>query len=189
MVVPAPNNASGTETTHFYYDSDERLDEIVWPDSNTIHVGYNSDDFQTSYENENSHTWTTARDVLNRPTSITDPASGVVSTTYSKAGDVLTTEDQLSNITTNVWNSRHELVEQDLPDPDGSGPLAAPVLYFSYDANGNELTYTDGLSRQTSYTWDALNRMTEETLPAPSTAHRTRRFSSPMTTFRQSQRN
>jgi YD repeat-containing protein len=92
---------------------------------------YNIDDRQTTYEDENSHTTTTAIDVLGRGTSVTDAASGVVSTTFDKDNNVLTTEDQLGNLVTNVWNSSNELVDQDLRDPDGTGPLAAPVLYFT----------------------------------------------------------
>jgi YD repeat-containing protein len=35
MVLPAPNNGTGTVTTQFVYDSDERLQKIIWPDAST----------------------------------------------------------------------------------------------------------------------------------------------------------
>jgi YD repeat-containing protein len=104
---------------------------------------------------------------LGRGTSVTDAASGVVSTTFDKDNNVLTTEDQLGNLVTNVWNSRSELVEQDLPDPDGTGPLAAPVLHFTYSAAGQELTSSDGLGRLTTKIYDEMGRLIETDLPDP----------------------
>ena len=74
MTVPAPNNGTGTETTHYFYDTYQRLDEIEWPDNTTEFFGYNSDDCQTTFEDENSHTTTTTIDVLGRVTNVQNAA-------------------------------------------------------------------------------------------------------------------
>jgi YD repeat-containing protein len=53
------------------------------------------------------------------------------------------------------------------PDPDGGGPLAAPVTSYSYDGNGNVLTRTDANNHQTTYAYDGLSRLVSETGPDP----------------------
>ncbi|MGH7194932.1 MAG: hypothetical protein ACREJM_15565, partial [Candidatus Saccharimonadales bacterium] len=165
MTVPAPNNGTGTETTHYFWDSYERLAQITWPDNSTQVLGYDSDDRQKSFTDENNRTTTTNFDVLGRVTSVVNAANGTVSYTYDKDNNLLTTTDEMSNVTTDQFNARNELVQETLPAP--AVGQAAPVLAWTYDANGNELTFTDGLGRATSEAWDKLDRMTSETLPPP----------------------
>jgi RHS repeat-associated protein len=167
MTTPAPNNAVGTVTTQYFYDADERLIKILWPDGSTQLFGWNADDRQTSFTDENSHTTLANLDVLGRTVSVTNAAGGVTSETYDKNGNVLTTSDEMLDVTTNLWNARDELVQQTLPDPDGSGPLVSPVLAFTYSATGKELTETDGLGRTSARSYDKLDRLTTETLPDP----------------------
>ncbi|MGH7135602.1 MAG: RHS repeat domain-containing protein, partial [Pirellulales bacterium] len=165
MTMPAPNNGSGTVTVSYHYDSDERLTEIVWPDNSNEQFGFNADDRETSYQDENGHSTATGVDVLGRVVSVTNAAAGITSTTYDKDGNVISTEDAMGNVTSEEWNSRNELVQETLP-PAATGD-SSPVLAFTYDANGNGLTYTDSLGRVTSKTWDKLNRLATETLPPP----------------------
>ncbi len=167
MTLPAPNGGTGTVTTQYFYDADERLQEILWPDGSTQLFAHNADDRQTSFTDENSHTSVTTLDVLGRPTLVTDALQNSVATTYDKDSNVLTTRNKLGQLTTNEWNSRNELIQQTLPDPDGAGPLAAPVLTFTYTAGGQELTESDGLGRITTLGYDKLERRTSETLPDP----------------------
>jgi RHS repeat-associated protein len=176
MTIPAPNNAAGTVTVTYHYDSDERLTEIVWPDNTNEQFGYNADDRQTTYQDENGHTTTTAFDVLGRIVSVTNAAGGVTSTTYDKDNNVLTTTTPQNEATSDQYNARNELVQQTLPAPVTGG--TAPVLAWTYDANGNALTFTDSLNEVTSMTWDKMNRMVSETLPAPAQGQ-----SGPETTF------
>jgi YD repeat-containing protein len=46
------------------------------------------------------------------------------------------------------------------PDPDGPGPLSAPVTSYSYDLAGNLMAVTDPLNHVTQYGHDARNRLT-----------------------------
>ncbi|MGH7135279.1 MAG: hypothetical protein ACREHD_06025, partial [Pirellulales bacterium] len=82
MTMPAPNDAVGTVTVTYHYDTDDRLVEIVWPDNTNEQIGYNADDFETSYQDENGNVTTVGVDVLGRTVSVTNPAGGVTSTTY-----------------------------------------------------------------------------------------------------------
>ncbi|MGH7194658.1 MAG: RHS repeat domain-containing protein, partial [Candidatus Saccharimonadales bacterium] len=165
MTVPAPNNGTGTVTTHYFYDSYERLVQITWPDNSTQVLGYQADDRQKSFTDENNHTTATNFDALGRVTSIVNAANGTVSFTWDKDNNRLTTTDEMSNVTTDQYNARNELVQETLPAP--AVGQTAPVLAWTFDANGNELTFTDGLGRVTSEAWDKLDRITSETLPPP----------------------
>ena len=49
--------------------------------------------------------------------------------TYNADGQTLSDENPLSATTQYVYNSFGELVEEILPDPDGSGPLTSPTLH------------------------------------------------------------
>jgi YD repeat-containing protein len=51
------------------------------------------------------------------------------------------------------------------PDPDDTGPLAAPVTTYVYDAAGNLLSVTDALDRVTTFAYDELGRKISETGP------------------------
>ena len=45
--------------------------------------------------------------------------------------------DPRSNTTTFAYNDANQIISETGPDPDGGGPLAAPVTTYTYDANGN----------------------------------------------------
>jgi YD repeat-containing protein/VCBS repeat-containing protein len=176
MTEPAPNDGTGTVTTNYTRDSDERLTKITFPDNSTQTFAYNTIDLQTSATDEDQNTTQTAFDVLGRVTSVTNAAGGVSTTTYDAANNILSTSDFLGNVTDFEYNSRNELVQETLP-AQATGD-ANPVLAWTYDSNGNVLTYTNALSEVTTETWDKLNRMTSETLPPPAQGQ-----SGPETTF------
>jgi len=66
------------------------------------------------------------------------------------------------------------------PDPDGAGPLTAPVTTFAYDAVGQLLSTTDPLGRTTGYTYDSMGRQLTVTLPDPDGAGP---LAAPVTTY------
>jgi RHS repeat-associated protein len=76
-------------------------------------------------------------------TSVTDPDGHTTTTTYSAAGQPLTTTDPLGNVTTNTYNAFGEVLTT--TDPLGN------VTTNSYDTHGNLLTTTDPLGNVTSY--------------------------------------
>ena len=51
------------------------------------------------------------------------------------------------------------------PDPDGGGPLVAPVTGYTYDPVGNRLTRTDAKNHVTTWAYDGMNRVASMTLP------------------------
>jgi YD repeat-containing protein len=53
------------------------------------------------------------------------------------------------------------------PDPDGSGPQAAPEMTFAYDAASQLTAVTDPLGRVTTYEFDGLARQVKITQPDP----------------------
>ena len=73
----------------------------------------------------------------------------------------------MTHVTSYGYNQLNEKVSETDPDPDGSGPLAAPVTTWQYDLNGNVTGVTDPLLQTTNYTYDNLNRKTSETEPSP----------------------
>lgn len=61
------------------------------------------------------------------------------------------------------YNSKGQLTKVTRPDPDDTGPLAAPETTYSYDSDGNLATSTDPLGNVTTltYTNGLLNSVTE----------------------------
>ena len=176
MVQPKPNNASGTITTSYAYDSKERLVTTTFPDSSTQTFTYATDDQLASSTDENSHATSYAYDADGRETSVTNAASGVVSYTYDKDARLLTTTDEMSNVTTNAYNSRGELTSVTLPVP--ATGVSGPVWTYTYNANGQKLTQVDPLGNTTTWAYTALGQISSITLPVPATG-----LSAPVTSY------
>ena len=58
------------------------------------------------------------------------------STRYDAAGNMLTETDPLGNVTSYAYDNLNLQIQVTQPDPDGSGPLTAPVTHYAYDAAG-----------------------------------------------------
>ena len=67
---------------------------------------------------------------------MTDPNSHATSYSYDADGHKLTTTDALGNVTTAAYDHDGRLTSVTAPDPDGAGPLSAPVTSYSYNADG-----------------------------------------------------
>jgi len=61
-----------------------------------------------------------------------------------------------------VGEALDRLIRLTSPDPDGAGPLAAPVTEYAYDDAGQLIAVTDPLGQTTTYTYDNLGRVVEE---------------------------
>jgi RHS repeat-associated protein len=140
----------GHQTTYTYDATGHILTEVA-PLGNI--TGANPADYTTSY------TYDAAGDVLTE----TDSLGHATSYTYDSAGRALTTTDPLGHTTTNAYDGNGNPSSVTGPDPDGSGPLPAPVTSYTYDASGNQLTETDSNNHTTSYVYDASNRLISQT--------------------------
>ncbi len=105
----------------------------------------------------------TRYDVLNRPVQQIDPLGQARFTTYDAAGRTLTTTDELGRTAVNGYDGAGRLIQVTAPDPDGSGPLTAPVTQLILDAAGNAIRTLDPLQRPTDVSYDVRNRQTAVT--------------------------
>ena len=101
---------------------------------------------------------TYAYDALNRRVTTTDALAGVTTVAYDAVGNVAATVDALGRTTTYLYDGLNRRVAEIQPDPDGSGPLLAPIIIYDYDLGGNLTQVTDPLGHATSFAYDALNR-------------------------------
>ncbi len=123
--------------THYEYDDLGRLVETIQNYVNGV--------FNSSYPDE---------DVI-------------TSSTYDKAGNLLTVTDALSNVTSYEYDARNRLVEITQADPDGEGALTSPVTTYVYNDANQLVSVTDPLGHATSYAFDGRGRQTTVTLPDP----------------------
>ena len=96
-------------------------------------------------------------------------------TIYDPAGRVASEEKPGGRITVDAYDAQGRLRQETYPDPDGSGPLPAPITRYEYDAAGNlhkrmeviDATTTPPVTRDTVYDYDTWHRTIRETLPDP----------------------
>jgi RHS repeat-associated protein len=84
---------------------------------------------------------------------------------YDAAGNRTAVIDADGNRTEYTYDSMNRLRKITQPDPDGPGPLTAPVTVYTYDAAGNQLTVTDPRGNTTQMKYDALGRVIEQIDP------------------------
>jgi RHS repeat-associated protein len=137
--------------TSYTYDADGRVLTKGDPLGNAI--GANPADYTTGY----------AYDAAGNLLTETDPLAHTTTNTYDAAGRVLTTTDPNGHTTTNTYDATGNLLSITGADPDGAGPLLAPVTSYAYDDAGNKLTQTDPNNHTTTFTYDASNRLLSET--------------------------
>ena len=115
---------------------------------------------------------------------VTDPLGRDVTYQYDSRGRRTGVTDELGNQTTYAYNTLDLVTSVTAPDPDGGGPLPAPVttygydyfqrltsvsqpggglLSYAYDAAGNLLSLTDPVGNETTYAYDGIGRLTIET--------------------------
>ena len=80
---------------------------------------------------------------------------------YDTAGNQTAVIDENGNRTEFEYDALNRLVKITEADPDGDGPLTAPVSTFTYDQAGNLLTITDALGNLTQNQYDVLERLTQ----------------------------
>ncbi|MBW3540935.1 MAG: hypothetical protein KY476_11745 [Planctomycetes bacterium] len=131
---------SPSQVFDFTHDAKGNLTGIQWPDLTSITWAFDAQFSQlTSHSDESGHTWSHTLDANGNRIETTDPAGHSTTYTYTPAG--------LPGSITR-------------PDPDGAGPLVAPVTAFTYDASGRLTTITnpDGTTQQ--FAWDSADNLT-----------------------------
>lgn len=144
----------GNETT-YTYDGAGRVATRVDPKGNL--PGASPAEFRWSY----------AYDESGRQLTETDPLGHMSTNAYDDAGRLVSTTDANGHTTSSGYDDAGRLVSETGPDPDGGGPLAAPVTRYAYDEVGNTVARTDPRGSTTRYAYDAANRLVSETGPDP----------------------
>jgi RHS repeat-associated protein len=103
-----------------------------------------------------------------------DPLGHTTAYTYDAAANLLTAKDANNHVTTSAYDDANHLIQVTRPDPDGAGPLEAPVIKYTYDDAGNRVTLIDPLgncsgcnaaAHTTTYAYDQNNRLASVTTP------------------------
>ena len=74
-------------------------------------------------------------------------------------GNVTAVVDENGNRTEFEYDAMNRLTRITEPDPDGAGPLSAPVTQFAYDARGNLVSTIDARNNTTQNQYDAQDRV------------------------------
>jgi RHS repeat-associated protein len=104
----------------------------------------------------------------------TDPLGHTTAHTYDAAGNQASVKDANNHTTTYGYDSANHLLQVTGADPDGAGPLEAPITKYSYDDAGNRLTMIGPRGNcsgctpatyTTTYTYDQNNRLASAITP------------------------
>ena len=182
------DDPSQTETItdpngHIWKDvyQNNMLYQKVDPLGNTITYGYDADDNLTSVQDARLHTTSMSYDSRHNMLTRTAPApfGYVESWTYNSFNDPLTYTDGRGNGVTASCPAVHttcygydtagNLTSKTLPDPDGAGPLTAPVIQYGRDPAGTGLllsqTDPNGANHTTNYGYDSQGNLNAISLP------------------------
>jgi RHS repeat-associated protein len=102
--------------------------------------------------------------------SITDHVGRAVTFTHTD-GRISSVEDFDGSITTLAYDSAGNLLSVTQPDPDGSGPLAAPVTTYGYDSlTGLLITIVDPRGEVTAMEYDHAGKLSKVVQPCGGTS-------------------
>jgi YD repeat-containing protein len=171
--------------TQFTYDADANLTSVTLPDPDgdgplaapvTSYVYNSLGRLSVAIDpsgRETRYIYNNVGDVVRIETSEQHDSSNPIVTSTRYNADSLPTRsvDALGRVTTYVYNDLKLPSSVTLPDPDNSGPLAAPVMQYSYDLLGRTTQIVDPLGNVTRYTYENFGRRIITTLPDPDGAH------------------
>ncbi len=96
---------------------------------------------------------------LHRQTSVVDPVGRSQNFFYNSTGNMVTSFDGGGFATSYVYNSRGLATSVTDPDPDGVGPLLAPVTSLAYDSFSRLTTVTNPDSSTQTFTYNSADQM------------------------------
>jgi RHS repeat-associated protein len=152
-------------TTTYTYDGGGSLASETDPLGNTTSYSYDPQGDLLSETDPLGKTTTYAYDADGNLLTTTDPLGRTTTHTYDGEGNLLTTTDPLGRTTTKAYDAAGQLVKVTSPDPDGAGPLPAPVTTYAYDGVGNQVAQTDVAGHTTTSTYDAANQLVATMTP------------------------
>ena len=112
-----------------------------------------------------SFTYNSAGQVLTQSVESAPGVTVVQARTYNALGDLVSSTDGNGSITTCTYDSLGRKISETLPDPDGSGPLTAPVTSYVYDAAGNLVATALSDGRTTRSVFDGQQRARKRVAP------------------------
>ena len=159
--------------TDYDYDGSGNLTRIAFAvgtsDEAVQQFEYDAIGNQTASIDENANRTEYQYDALNRLVRVTFAVgtSDEASQRFEYDGDGNRTAfvDENGNRTEYEYDLMGRLIRTTSPDPDGGGPLEAPVTSYEYDLNGNQSAVVDALGRRTEYRYDERDRLIETILP------------------------
>ncbi|MBI3348492.1 MAG: putative Ig domain-containing protein, partial [Burkholderiales bacterium] len=167
-------------TTRFVYDDQDRRVLAIQPNpaggssqGPVTRYTYDAGGNLIALTDALDHKTEYAYDELNRQTKTTYADGSFTSQAYDAVGHIVRTTDETGATTTHTYDALGRVIRITEADPDGSGPLAAPVTLLAYDGEGNLVQSTDPRGNVTKFTYDALNRRVDriDALNQVSTLH------------------
>jgi len=115
----------------------------------------------------NDYRWTYTYDDADHLETQTDPLGNGTTVIYDPAGNLSSPTDANLHATSYGYDEANHLTSVTAPDPDGGGPLVAPVTQYTYDDVGNLAKRKDANLRDTIYGYDTANRLISVRWNAP----------------------
>jgi RHS repeat-associated protein len=161
----------GKQTTFAYTNGN--LTEIRTQLGNRTTMGYDGSGRMTSLVDPRGnalgtpalYTWEYAYNEADQLRTQTDPLSNLTVLQYDPAGNLFSRTDAKLHVTSYGYDEANNLTTVTAPDPDGGGPLAAPVTQYTYDDVANLSTRKDANLRETVYGYDNADRLISVTAP------------------------
>jgi len=182
---PVGNLVSQTDaagrSTRYLYDLRNRRVATLYPDGTGEQTRYDGGGRIVAVTDRAGATTTFTYDSLGRRVTETGPSPDgtspgpVTRTGYDGRGNLVVVTDPLgvmvgdrAHSTFYEYDNAGRRTKETLADPDGSGPLAAPVTVFGYDTDGQLKAVTDPRGfTTTTYAYDPLGRKASTTTADP----------------------
>ena len=156
------------KTTHYGYDPQGNLGSVQTPLGNTTTMHYDGSgrmDYlveprgNVQGADPNQYKWLYGYNEFNELHTQADPLGHTTTLDYFPDGALETRTDANGHASSYAYWPSGELQTLTAPDPDGNGPLAAPLTNYAYDATGNLQTRTDANQHVTTYGYDDAGRL------------------------------